>query len=166
MKFRFYDIPCFGYPIQNAIHDAILKILGDGAKEFLDLGMDTFIQKKISGGKLKPLITELYKRDLVAAANQIQKVQDSLIELNPNSIKSMEDWKGFIHGCGIEPGWENHLHYDNILKIFGIHDPVLINQILNTEITKNDDEKVHNARRPGALALQSIVYFQSERLHD
>lgn len=72
----------------------------------------------------------------------------------------MEDWKKFIHECGIKPGWENNLHYDNILNIFGIDNPVLINQILNTEITKNDCEKETMQEGPVRWLSKALCTFK------
>jgi len=106
----------------------MVKIANDFIIPIPKYAMDTFVQKKMV--KVLELVAEARKPEMgldesdLAAVTNIEKFSVAFSKLDGKKISGPAEFKTFVEQF-VEPGWEDHLHFDTVLvKNFGISQPV------------------------------------------
>jgi len=142
-----YNLRNFG-PLRLTLQDLLLDLPGVReawierfGNKFMIPEINTFALGK--NKKLSPLIAELKRRDLDQVAAELQSFQDFIewVKGHQDEIKSQADWIRILTTRGgIRHDWQNFLLFDNVLKVFGLTDQKVIDDI-RTTVTPGDDEK-------------------------
>jgi hypothetical protein len=143
-----YDIPCFG-----RIPTVALSLINDAMKEDaeeLSTKVPGFVIDKLVQDKMKKvhtMVTECRKvvtdDNSQSAFQRLDNFATAFEKLDPASIQSAEAWSQFVQQHVEDPKWQEKLHFDHVLGLFGFtdSDASFIRQKTYTETTSNGEEE-------------------------
>jgi len=145
---RPYNIPCFGQ-----IPSAALSVLNEEMKQdsqqlsmkFPGFVIDTFVQSKMT--KVRTMVAECQRvfTDSVSSSafKRLETFADAFANMDPESIQSTEEWSSFVLRHVDDPKWQEKLHFDHVLGLFGFTDEVAsqIRQKTYTEMNKKGENE-------------------------
>jgi len=143
-----YDIPCFGQ-----IPSAALSVLNEKMKQdsqqlsmkFPGFVIDTLVQSKMT--KVRKMVAECQTvfTDSVSSSafKRLDTFAEDFAKMDPESIQSTEEWSSFVRRHVDDPKWQEKLHFDHVLGLFGFTGEVAsqIRQMTHTEKNKNGEEE-------------------------
>jgi len=128
-KAKPYNIPCFG-----GIPSAALSVFNDEMKtdskqlsfKFPGYVVDKFVQSKMT--KVRTMVTDCqmeFTDDVSSYAfERLGRFADAFEQLPPDSIHDPKEWSSFVQGHVEDPKWQEKLHFDHVLGLFGFTDDV------------------------------------------
>jgi len=157
-----YNIPCFGQIPSAAL--SVLNTEMERDAQLLSMKVPTFTVDRFVQGKMKKVhkMVETCKKELTdntAAFDKIDQFATDFSQLDPASIHSPEDWSSFIKKHIADPDWQDKLHFDHILGLFGFTEDVAlrIRQMRVTETDKDGQEEISTCEQFGVRWLAKAL---------
>ena len=126
-----YDIPCFGRiptVALSLINDAMKADAQELSTKVPGFVIDKFVQTKMK--KVHTMVSECPKvvtdGDSQSAFSRLDNFAGAFENLDPASIQSAEAWSQFVQRHVEDPKWQEKLHFDHVLGLFGFTDDVAL----------------------------------------
>jgi len=126
------NVPVFGFQIPQAImglfnQESIVELAKELRVSIPQYSLQKLIQSKM--WKVMELVSVARDREDCStppnseAVDKLEYFVAAFTKLKPESVPDQKAWKGFVESH-VQPGWEDKLHFDQLLSNFGFTDMV------------------------------------------